>query len=61
MLGLILGDTKLGILIIKKLKLLNIKFIIIDISKNRIFKKEKNAFPLSIGKIGKAISLLKKT
>lgn len=60
MLGLILGDDKLGTLITKKLKLLNIKFIIIDISRNRIFKKRNNSFQLTIGKIGKAISLLKK-
>jgi len=60
MLGLILGDDKLGILITKKLKLLNIKFVIIDISRNKVFKKENNSFHLTIGKIGKAISLLKK-
>jgi len=60
MIGLVLGETQLGNLIIKKLKLLKKKFIIIDISKKKIFKKNKNFFPLSIGQLGKAISILKK-
>jgi hypothetical protein len=60
MIGLVLGDTQLGSLIIKKIKLLNKKCIIIDISKKKIFKKNKNVFPLSIGQLGKAISILKK-
>ena len=43
MIGLILGDTQLGKVIINKLKLLKIKFLIIDISKKKIFKKNKNS------------------
>jgi len=42
MIGLVLGETQLGNLIIKKLKLLKKKFVIIDISKKKIFKKNKN-------------------
>ena len=60
MIGLVLGDTQLGSLIVKKLELLKKKFVIIDISKKKIFKKNKNFFPLSIGQLGKAISILKK-
>ena len=60
MIGLVLGDTQLGNLIIKKLKSLKKKFVIIDISKKKIFKKNKIFFPLSIGQLGKAISILKK-
>ena len=60
MIGLVLGETQLGNLIIKKLKLLKKNFLIIDISKKKIFKKNKNFFPLSIGQLGKAISILKK-
>ena len=60
MIGLILGDTQLGKVIIKKLKLLKIKFVIIDISKKKIFKRNKNSHSLSIGQLGKAISILKK-
>ena len=59
MIGLVLGETQLGNLIIKKLKLLKKKFVIIDISKKKIFRKNKNFFSLSIGQLGKAISILK--
>jgi hypothetical protein len=60
MIGLVLGETKFGSLIIKKLKSIGKDFIIIDISKKKIFKNNKNSFTLSIGQLGKAISLLKK-
>ena len=60
MIGLVLGETKLGSLIIKKLRLLKKKFIVIDISYKKIFKKDKNSFSLSIGQLGKAISIFKK-
>ena len=60
MIGLVLGDTQLGNLIIKKLRLLKKKYIVIDISKKKIFKKDKNSFSLSIGQLGKAISIFKK-
>ena len=61
MIGLVLGNTQLGSLIVKKLKKLNIKFTIIDISKKKIFSSHKNSYSLSIGQLGKAISILKKT
>ena len=60
MLGLILGDTHIGEVIIKKLIKDNIKFIVIDISKNGLFKNRENSFRLSIGQLGKCISILKK-
>ena len=60
MIGLVLGETQLGNLIIKKLILLKKQYIIIDISKRKIFRKNKNSFSLSIGQLGKAISILKK-
>ena len=60
MIGLVLGETQFGNLIIKKLKLIKKKFLIIDISKKKIFKNNKNHFPLFIGQLGKAISILKK-
>ena len=60
MIGLVLGDTQLGNLIIKKLRLLKKKYLIIDISKKKIFKENENFFSLSIGQLGKAISILKK-
>ena len=60
MIGLVLGETQLGNLIIKKLKFLKKNFLIIDISKRKIFKKNKKFFPLSIGQLGKAVTILKK-
>ena len=60
MLGLILGDTHLGQVIIKKLINKNKKFIIIDISKKGLFRKIQNSFRLSIGQLGKCITILKK-
>jgi len=60
MLGLILGDTNIGQVIVKKLVKQDKKFIIIDISKKGLFKKRKNSFRLSIGQLGKCISILKK-
>ena len=39
MIGLVLGDTQLGSLIVKKLELLKKKFVIIDISKKKYLKK----------------------
>ena len=60
MIGLVLGDTQLGFLIIKKLKSLKIKYKIIDISEKKIFNKDINSYPLSIGQLGKALSILKK-
>jgi len=44
MIGLVLGDTQLGSLIIKKLKLLKKKYVIIDISKKKYLKKKRIPF-----------------
>ena len=60
MIGLVLGDTHIGNEIIKGLKKYKKKFIIIDISKSKKFKNFNNSFPLSIGQLGKCISILKK-
>ena len=59
MIGLVLGDTHIGYLIIKKLRLLKKNFIIIYISQKKLFKKYKNSFCLSIGQLGKCLSILK--
>ena len=48
MIGLVLGETQLGNLIIKSLKNLKIRYVIIDISKKKIFKNKKNSHQLSI-------------
>ena len=60
MIGLVLGDTHIGKIIIKKLHTLDKKFLIIDISKKKLFKKFKNSYTLSIGQLGKCIDILNK-
>mgnify|MGYP001500754927 CR=1 FL=1 len=60
MIGLILGETQFGYLIIKKLRLYKKNFIILDISEKNIYRKYTNSYNLSLGQLGKAISLLKK-
>ena len=59
MITLILGDSKFPNLIIKSLKTKKKDFLIIDLSKKNIFKKEKNSFRFSIGKFGSMINLIK--
>ena len=59
MIGLFLGDGDFSEIVIKKIIKLNEKYFIIDLSKNNKFKKNINAFRISIGKFGKIISLIK--
>ncbi len=59
MIGLFLGEKKLPIEIIKKLKKKKIKYFIIDLTKNNKFKKDKNCFFISIGRFGKILELIK--
>ena len=59
MISLILGDTNFAIKILEKIKKKNIKYFIIDLSKNNIFKKENNSNRISIGQFGKMIRLMK--
>ena len=58
MIGLIFGETDFPKYILKKIKNKQ-KFIIIDLTKKKIFKNIKNSFSVSIGQFGKIISLLK--
>ena len=59
MIGLFLGEKKLPIEILKKLKSKKIKYFIIDLTKNNKFKKDKNSYFVSIGKFGKILKLIK--
>ena len=59
MIGLFLGEKKLPIEILKKLKKKKIKYFIIDLTKNNKFKKDKNSYFISIGKFGKILNLIK--
>ena len=58
MIGLFLGEKKLPIEILNKLKKKKIKYFIIDLTKNNKFKKDKNSFFISIGKFGKILKLI---
>ena len=59
MIGLIFGDTDFPKEILKNIKKKRIKYLIIDISKLKKFKKNKNSYPVSIGQFGKIIKILK--
>ena len=58
MIGLIFGDTDFPKYILKKIKKKQ-KYLIIDLTKKKIFKREKNSHSVSIGQFGKIISILK--
>ena len=58
MIGLIFGETELPKYILKKVKKKN-KYLILDLTKKKIFKKDKNSYSVSIGQFGKIISILK--
>jgi DUF1009 family protein len=59
MIGLVFGETDFPKVILKKIKKNKKKYIIIDLTKKKNFKKDKNFHSISIGKIGKIIKILK--
>ena len=59
MIGLIFGETSFPKEILKKVKKKKIKYLIIDLTQKKIFKKEKNSFSVSIGQFGKIINILR--
>ena len=59
MIGLIFGETDFPIGILKKIKKRKLKYLIIDLSKSKKFKKDKNSHHVSIGQFGKIINILK--
>jgi len=58
MIGLIFGETEFPKYILKKIKKKS-KYLIIDLTKKKIFKKERNSYSVSVGQFGKIISILK--
>ena len=60
MIGLFFGETNFPKEILKKIKKKKINYTIIDLTKNKIFKKNKNSYPVSIGQFGKILGILKK-
>jgi UDP-2,3-diacylglucosamine hydrolase len=58
MIGLIFGETDFPKQILKKIKRKK-KYLIIDLTKNKSFKKYKNSYSVSIGQFGRIINILK--
>ena len=58
MFGLIFGDTDFPKVILNKVKKKKKKYLIIDLTKNKIFKSDKYSHQVSIGQIGKILNIL---
>ncbi len=58
MIGLIFGETDFPKQILKKIKNKK-KYLIIDLTKNKNFKKDKNSYKVSLGQFGKILKILK--
>ena len=59
MIGLFLGTTDFPKKILKRIKQKKIKYFIIDLTKNNIFKSDKNSHFINIGKFGQILNLIK--
>jgi len=59
MIGLIFGDTDFPNEILKTIKKINIKYLIVDLSKSKKFKQHRKSYSVSIGQFGKIINILK--
>ena len=60
MIGLIFGETNFPIQILKRIKRRNLKYLIVDLTKRRKFKKDRYSHTVSIGQLGKIIKIFKK-
>ena len=59
MIGLIFGGNNFPLEILKKIKKKKLKYLIIDLSKSKKFKRDKKSYSVSIGQFGKIINILK--
>ena len=59
MIALIFGDTDFPKEILKTVKKKKIKYLIIDLSKSKKFRKDNKSYSVSIGQFGKIINILK--
>ena len=60
MIGLIFGETDFPKEILKKVRKRKVKYIIIDLTKRKNFRRDKYSYNVSIGQFGKIIQILKK-
>jgi len=58
MIGLIFGETDFPKKILEKVKNKN-RYLIIDLTKKKFFRKDRNSFSVSLGQFGKIIKILK--
>ena len=59
MIGLFFGESNFPKEILKNIKRNKIKYKIIDLTRKKIFKKDKNSYSVSIGQFGKILKILK--
>ena len=59
MIGLFFGDTDFPKLILKRLKKIKKKYLILDLSRKNIFKKDSKSFRVNIGQFGSILKLLR--
>ena len=59
MIGLIFGDTDFPNKILKTIRNKKIRYLIIDLSKSKKFKKDSKSFSVSIGQFGKIMNILR--
>ena len=59
MIGLIFGDTDFPKEILKTIKKRKIKYLVIDLSKSKRFKRDEKSYLVSIGQFGKILNILK--
>ena len=59
MIGLFFGDTDFPKLILKRLKKTKKKYLILDLSRKNIFKKDSKSFRVNIGQFGSILKLLR--
>jgi DUF1009 family protein len=59
MIGLIFGENNFPKEILKHIKKLKKKYLILDLTKKKVFKKNQNSHSVSVGQIGKIINILK--
>ena len=59
MIGLFFGDTDFPKLILKRLKKAKKKYLILDLSRKNIFKKDPRSFRVNIGQFGSILKLLR--
>ena len=59
MIGLIFGKTNFPKEILRKVKKRKLRYLIIDLTKRRTFRKDKHSHSVSIGQFGKIIKILK--